>query len=133
MLGTGSLKSIFDHGFIKIYSGTEPATADAAATGTLLCTISVASSGTGITFDAPAAGVLPKAAAEAWSGVNSASGIAAYFRHVTPSDDGTASTTQARMQGTVAVAGAEVNLSSVNLTATAPQTLDAYNVALPTY
>ena len=41
MLDTGSMKTALALGFINIYSGTVPATADAALTGTLLTTISV--------------------------------------------------------------------------------------------
>lgn len=37
----GSFKDAFDGGVLLLYSGTQPATADAAATGTLLATISV--------------------------------------------------------------------------------------------
>lgn len=39
MAGIGSFKDAFMNGRIEIYTGTQPATADAAATGTLLCTI----------------------------------------------------------------------------------------------
>lgn len=39
----GSIKSALQNGEIKIYSGAQPATADAAPTGTLLCTITAAS------------------------------------------------------------------------------------------
>lgn len=41
--GKGSLKNAFQGGKLKIYSGSQPATADAAPTGTLLCTITDAS------------------------------------------------------------------------------------------
>lgn len=135
LLGTGSLKSILALGFIRIYSGTPPATADAAIGGgnTLLCTISVASSGTGLTFEASATGgVLPKNASEVWSGVNAASGTATFFRHVAVGDTAALSTTEARMQGAIATAGAELNLSSVGLTSGATQTIDYYTAAVPT-
>lgn len=39
MAGHGSFKDAFQNGRIEIYTGAQPATADAAATGTLLCTI----------------------------------------------------------------------------------------------
>jgi hypothetical protein len=39
MAGYGSFKDAFQNGRIEIYSGTQPTTADAAVTGTLLCTI----------------------------------------------------------------------------------------------
>lgn len=133
LLDTGSLKSIFAAGFIKIYSGAAPADADAAVTGTLLCTVSINSTGTGINFaSAASAGTLAKASGEVWSGANVASGTAGYFRHVAAGDDGTLSTTQARLQGAVATSGGELNLSSVALTSAATQTVDYYTCALPT-
>jgi hypothetical protein len=131
MLDTGSVKSILALGFIKIYGGAVPADADAAVTGTLITTVSVNSTGTGLSMGTAAAGVLPKAS-EVWSGVNAASLTATYFRHVAAGDDGTLSTTQDRIQGTVGTAGADLNLSSTALTNGATQTIDFYNIALPT-
>jgi hypothetical protein len=133
LLDTGSVKSILALGFIKIYTGAAPDSADDAATGTLLCTISVNSTGTGLTFAASAAaGVLSKNGSEVWSGVNAAGGTAGYFRHVAVGDDGTSSTTQARLQGDVALSGGELNLSNILLVNGATQTVDYYNVAAPT-
>jgi hypothetical protein len=132
MADTGSVKSILAGGLIRIYSGSPPVDADAAVTGLLLCTISLASAGTGINFDtAAAAGVLSKAPGETWSGNNAATGTATYFRHVAAGDDGTSSTTQARIQGTVATVGADLNLSSTTLTSGAPQTIDYYSFTIP--
>ena len=89
VLDNGSWKALFAAGFLKIYTGAEPASPDDAVTGTLLCTISISSGGTGVNFDtAAAAGVLSKAPAEVWSGVNAATGTAAYFRHVAAGDTG---------------------------------------------
>lgn len=134
VLDTSPLKTVLNLGFIKIYDGTEPATADAAlGTATLLCTISNNSTGTGLTFEAAASGgIIAKNAAETWSGVNAATGTARFYRHVAPGDTGASSTTEARLQGTVALAGGEMNLSSVDLTIAATQTLDYYVAALPT-
>lgn len=131
LMDTGSLKSIFALGFVKIYSGTPPLTADLAATGTLLATISAGGGGTGISFDTAAVlGVLSKAPGETWSGV-SVAGTAAYYRHVAVGDDATLSTTQARIQGTVSTVGADLNLNSTTFGAGATQTIDYYSVTLP--
>jgi hypothetical protein len=121
-------------GFINIYSGSVPATADAAVTGTLLCTISINSTGAGINLEnsAPSGGVIVKETTEIWSGVNAATGTATYYRHVGSADTGALSTTQPRLQGAVGVVGAELNLSSVSLVAAATQTIDFYSIALPT-
>lgn len=131
VLSTGSLKSALDGGEIRIYAGTEPASADDAIGGaTLLVTIKNA--GAGINFDSAAAGgVLEKAPAEVWNGVNAASGTAVFYRHVLGADTGALSTTAVRMQGNCAVAGADLNLTSVSLTSGATQTIDFYSVAFP--
>lgn len=132
LLDGNSLDAILALGNIKIYTGAEPASPNDAATGTLLVTITNNSTGTGITFEAAAvAGVLAKNSGETWSGVNAATGTAAYFRHVAAGDDGTLSTTQPRMQGSVGTVGADLNLSSTTLTSGATQTIDYYNVAMP--
>lgn len=134
MLDTNPMKTIFAAGFIKIYAGTVPATADdSIGAATLLCTVSINSTGTGINFDTTASsGTLAKAPAEVWSGVNAATGTATFYRHVAVGDDGTLSTTQPRIQGTVGTSGAELNLSSTALTSGATQTIDYYSVTLPT-
>ena len=134
LLATGSLKATLDGGRIDIYGGSVPATADAAVgAAVLLCSITVNGTGTGITFGAtPAGGTLSKASTEVWSGVNAASGTATFCRHVLLADDGTESATAPRLQGSVGVAGAFLNLSNAVLPAGAPQTIDYYTVALPT-
>jgi uncharacterized alpha-E superfamily protein len=133
LLDTNSLKTVMALGSIKIYSGAVPANADAAVTGTLLCTITLNSTATGLSMAAAAtAGVLEKLSSETWSGVNAASGTATYYRHVAAGDTGALSTTEARLQGLVAVVGSEMNLSSTTLTSGATQTLDFYSVQLPT-
>lgn len=133
LLDTGSLATLMAGGLIKIYSGSPPASADDAASGSLLCTISLNSTGTGINMASTASGgVLAKSTSETWSGVVALSGAATYYRHVAASDTGASSTTQARLQGEIATAGAELNLSSTTLTSGATQTVDYYSVALPT-
>lgn len=133
MLDTNSFDALMNLGFIRIFTGAGPASADDAATGTLLVIISLNSTGTGISFATTAsAGTIQKAAAEVWSGVNAATGTAGYYRFVAPGDTGAASSTEARIQGTVGTAGADLNLSSVALISGATQTIDFFSVAFPT-
>lgn len=131
ILASSSLKTALDGGEIRIYAGNVPASADAAiGSATHLCTIK--NDGDGITFDSAAdAGVLSKNPAETWSGVNENTGTATFFRHVLSSDTGDESTTALRLQGTCAVAGADLNLTSVGLSSGATQTIDFYSVAMP--
>lgn len=135
VLDTSPLKTLMALGKINIYSGPVPASADDAITGshTLLSSITVASGATGISLDTSAAdGVIAKAPGEVWSGVNVASGTATFYRHVAAADTGGASTSEARLQGEVAVFGKELNLSNTTLTSGATQTIDFYVVGLPT-
>ena len=133
LLDDSSLADALYEGFIDIYTGTTPASADDAIGGaTLLCRVSVNSGVTGLTFGAAANGTISKNGSEVWSGVNVASGTATFYRHVAPGDTGALSTTAPRIQGTVAIAGGELNLSSVALTSGATQTIDYYSVTLPT-
>lgn len=134
ILSGSSIKAALDGGEIRIYSGQEPTTADAAidsAANTLLCTIRSANNGT-LTFGSAAGGVMLKAANEVWSGVNAASGTATFYRHVAAGDTpSTASTTAPRIQGTVGLAGADLNLTSTGLVAQATQALNYYSVGVP--
>ena len=134
MLDTGAFKTAMDLGFLRIYEGTVPADADAAlGTATILCDLSVDGLGTGLTWEATAvSGIIAKTAAETWQGQNSDSGTATFFRFVQPVDTGGAVPAELRVQGLVGLVGAELNLSSVTLTVGAVQTVNHFNVALPT-
>jgi len=81
-------------------------------------------------FAPPSSGAMSKAA-ETWSGLIATTGVAGYFRLVEPEDDGTFSTTQRRLQGTVSTSGAELNLSSTSLVAGTTLTIDTFSVSLP--
>lgn len=133
---TGSMKEAFDGGFIKVYSGSEPATADAAVTGSLLWTISVDGDGTGLTFDATAVDrALVKVDADTWGGATTA-GTCGYWRLSDASDAGILSTTEPRIQGTCGMtAGADMYMSNTTLTtdvALLAKTLAAFSISLPT-
>ncbi len=78
----------------------------------------------------PAAGVITKNA-DTWSGLGLANGTAGYFRLVTTIDDALLSSTEVRMQGNVSTSGAELNLTNVNITIGATQTIDTFQLTLP--
>ncbi len=133
----GSLKAAFDGGLIKVYSGVEPASPDDAAAGTLLWTISVGGDGTGLTIDpTPVGRAMVKPPAAVWCGATTA-GTAAYFRLVAAGDDGLASTSQKRVQGSVgAIAGADMYMTDPVLVTNAniaAKTLVAFSLTLPPY
>lgn len=134
MLDTGSLKANLTGMKLNIYSGTEPATADASiGSAVLLVTISDAGGANPLSFEASAVGnVIEKASTQVWNGTNVASGTASFCRLVLASDTGGSSASEIRVQGDVGVAGRFLNLSSVALTSAAVQTVDYLSITMPT-
>jgi hypothetical protein len=134
MLDTGSLKTNLTGMKLKIYSGTEPATADASiGAAVLLVTISDAGGAGALSFEAAAVGnVIEKLSSQTWSGTNAASGTASFCRLELAADTGAASSTEIRVQGDVGIAGKFLNLSSVSLTAAAVQVVDYLSITMPT-
>jgi len=129
--GAGSLKTIVDGLFkLFIYDGVPPATADAALAGNnLLCT--VANAGAAVNMDTAAAvGVLAKKPSETWSGAVGLSGTATFYRFQTTADPGTASSTLPRIQGTIGVGGADMNVGTTALVAPNPFTVNYFTQAL---
>lgn len=98
----------FKNGVLAIYSGTQPASADDAETGTLLCLITKdggtfvpGQPGNGLNFGTPAGGRIDKATTEEWKGTVLADGTAGWFRFYDNSYTTGASTTAKRFDGTI--------------------------------
>jgi len=88
----------------------------------------------GLLFDSPAAGVLPKLAAQAWGGVNSATGTAGWFREygsVADSHALDATGVMLRVDGAIATSGAEMNLNSTAFVTGATTTLASATLTIP--
>lgn len=133
ILDTGSFKSVLTGMLLKIYSGAEPATADAALGGAvLLCTITVDDAGGALSFEANAVqNVLEKNSSEVWRGTCVATGTASFCRLELSSDTGNSSSTEVRLQGDVGIAGRFLNISSTALSSGAPQVVESVAIALP--
>lgn len=138
ILNATGIKEAMADGVIRIYSGAQPASADNAVTGTLLLEVTVnggafahGTATNGLEFDAPASGILAKAAAEAWRGTGLADGVAGWFRFcANPVDTGGSSTTLARIDGSVGRSAADLNLSNVNIETGVPNTIDVFSITL---
>ena len=129
MLNAGGFKETMDGSEFRLYAGIVPAHAnDSIGAATLLCTVKNGASG--VTFDDTTPGVLLKPAAETWSGTNVASGTPSFYRLVKPADTGAASTSDVRVQGSVGVVGADLNISAGTLVSGAPQSISYYAVSL---
>lgn len=130
---TGSLRSLINGCLVRIYSGTEPATADAAIGGaTLMLEVSVDDDGTPLTWEASApGGVLSKSASEVWEGENLQAGGVTFFRIVKPGDTGAASTTDIRMQGSAGGLGNDLVITDLPLVAGQSKRFELFQVAVP--
>lgn len=138
LAGTTGFASTFANGYIEIYSGTQPATADAAVTGTLLGTVTLGSGAftpgvatNGLTFAAASGGAVSKSGVWSFNGV--AAGTAGWFRLKTNAEavGGILSTTLARLDGSIAVSGADMNLSNIAISIGAPNTVDVFTWTQP--
>lgn len=134
LLTDDSFAGIMANAKLRIYAGPVPTTADAALSGnTLLCEVSDDDMGTPLAFEAAAVdGTLSKLSSQVWSGENVANGTASFYRLVNTADTGTLSTSAPRVQGSIGVAGADMNISNPTLVALALQPVDYFSVALPT-
>lgn len=136
ILASGSVKDALDGMVFRFYSGTVPDTADAALGSAVQLSEIMADGTDGVTFDEASVnnGSISKLASETWItglGGNDDSGTATFWRLVVPADDGSASTTALRLQGGIAMTGSEINLTDTDLVASAPQSLNFFNVVLP--
>lgn len=145
LLTTSDFKSIFDGGYLIIYSGSVPATADAADDEDNILVVVAEDStpatdwvrpfgGTGGTFDEPVAGVISKAAAEVWEGeVRTAAPngyVATHWRLVKSDDTGASSTTQPRIQGTIGLGGTDMVVGNTTLVAAANFPVNFFTLSL---
>ena len=136
----GCVKDIFRNGILYIYSGSQPATADTAASGTNLVKITDASGAwtagaeaNGLEFGDYSAGTLSKCADQTWSGVGiGGGGTAGWFRLcANPTDAGALSTVLPRIDGSIGTSGANLNMSSTTIVDDATYTIDTFTLTLP--
>lgn len=103
---------------LRIYSGTPPATADAAITGSVIAVVvGPASAYLGFDGTSVAGGVLPKESAT-WADASPAGGTASHYRlvwHTDDDSDDSVNVQYPRVQGTVGVGGADLNVGSTTI------------------
>jgi len=137
--GTGnSFKALFIDSVMDIYSGNQPAAADAAESGTKLVSITLSAGAfvggaptNGLEFDAAVAGVLGKAAAETWSGIGLAIGTAGWFRFYDNAYTTGASTTAVRFDGNISTASSQLVLSSTAIKVSLPVSITTFALTQP--
>lgn len=84
----------------------------------------------GIQFGTPSAGTISKSGVWSFNGL--AVGTAGWFRiKASVADTESSSTTLVRLDGSVAVSGADMNLSNISITIGAPNTIDTFTYTQP--
>jgi len=134
-------KTLFATGMMRIYSGSQPATASAAEQGTLLCTITQggvaynkSSASTVLVFgNADSSGAVNIASSDTWQGTAVATGTAGWFRFYSSSaaTGVDSSGAKVRFDGAVGTSGSQLNVSSTSFVSGATITIDTFSVTLP--
>jgi hypothetical protein len=147
-LGTAAsakaVQELLSGGMIRIYSGAQPANADAVETGTLLCDITLASgaftpgangaSTNGLTFADAVAAAIGKTVAEVWSGEGLAANTAGWFRFYASERVTGASTSSVRFDGdvsSVAAGTGDLQIDSTSIATGAVVTVTQFDINLP--
>jgi len=143
LAGATGFAATFANGIIEIRTGAQPATADSAATGTLLGTVTLASGeftpGTatnGLTFATAADGVVSKSGVWSFNGINAPTATTAgWFRlkgnAVDAGADDSVTKASPRLDGSIAVSGADLNLSNISIINGSPVTVDSFTWTQP--
>lgn len=142
LAGSTGFAATFANGVIDVYSGSQPANADLAPTGTKLGRFTLSSGAfvagsptNGLTFAAAADGAVAKSGVWSFSG-GLATGTAGWFRFKTNAGadtdtDDSGTKAQARIDGSVAVSGADMNISNLSITPSTPVTIDSFTWTQP--
>lgn len=139
LAGPSGFSEMFASGVLYFYSGPQPLTADNAVSGTLLgivtkdaAAFAFGSPTNGLAFDTPVNGTVQKAAADLWQTIGLAAGTAGWFRLMGNAIDNLgASTTLPRLDGSVGVTGADLNLSNIAFEVGTPNTIDVFAFTIP--
>ncbi len=104
------INTLFDNGTINIYDGTRPATAGLSEAGTLLAQMSL----TADSFAAAASGTI--VGSTPWQEASAlAASDATWFRIKTSGDTDSNGDDESRIDGDVAAAGSDLNLSTITI------------------
>jgi hypothetical protein len=133
MLSGSGLRSALTGMNMRIYAGTEPASAnDSIGSAVLLVTITDAGGAGALTFETNAvSGMLSKSSSQVWEGTAVASGTATFCRLLLPADGDGSSTTAVRIQGDAGLAGRFLNLTSTAISSAAVQRVGNLSIAMP--
>lgn len=132
--GGKSWAELLAGGIIRIYSGAQPADADAVETGDLLVKITkdgAALPGGGLSFGNAVAGKIEKPSADDWKGEAIADGTAGWFRFYDNTETDGASTSAVRFDGRVATSGGELRVVTTTIADGSNQVIANFSIEFP--
>jgi hypothetical protein len=135
--GSTGFAATFANGIIEIRSGPQPATADSAATGTLLGTVTLNGGAftpgvatNGLTLGAPANGTVERAGT--WKFTGLANGVPGWFRFKGNAlDNDMVSTTLPRLDGAIASSGGDMQIANLSIELGVENTVDVFRYTTP--
>jgi hypothetical protein len=133
----GGFRELMTNGWLDIYSGAQPASADYTETGTKLVRISSTSGQAatdGCKFSTAAAAGVLGISTPVWSGAVQVAGVAGWFRFYGSSGTGGATGTSGtahRFDGACGLSGADLVLTHTTLAADSTLTVTAANITQP--
>lgn len=131
--GPNGLKGLMDGGVIRCYSGAQPVSADSAATGTLLGSVTkdgaAYTEGTvtnGLVLAAPSGRSIAKST-DVWKFTGVAAGVLGWFRFQSLAvDDDSSSTTLVRIDGSIGITSGDLRVTSVTSAIGSSATIDTF-------
>lgn len=131
IFGDSSIRDILSDSVIRIFAGTEPASADdSIGSATVLADITDIN-GYGLRFEVGEDGVLRKDSSQQWQGTATNSGTATFFRIVKASDINGQASTEVRIQGSVGEGYGEMVLTNPNITSGGIIPINGFSMYLP--
>lgn len=120
----GAITALLNNGFIKVYTGAQPADANTAVSGTLLATLTFGATAFGTPAASGSAGskIVTATANSITSGTAGNTGTAGYFALV-KSD-----TTTVATMGSVGTSGADLNFDSLSITSGATVSCSSFTI-----
>ena len=126
----------FTNYVIDFYSGNQPLTADEPPSGLWLARATLNGdpfnegvAANGLNFADPVSGIISKEAAEDWKYTGLAVGTIRWFRlRANGVDDGSASTTLLRIDGSAGTLSGDMLISNINMVVGTPGTIDVFNI-----
>jgi len=125
------IRELLQKGYIKIYSGSQPADADTSETGTELVKITdnggthdTGTGANGLDFEDATGKVLSKLSTQVWKGSPSNSGVAGYFRFYDQAGN-------SMFDGAIALTGGEMQVANTSISVGTDFTINAFDIIVP--